>query len=617
MAKKQSGENNVEKIEAEVVGKAKGGKSNIDAYNKSLTQEERIERARKAGQASAIARREKKTMKETMKTLMSMPVVGDNNRQNLTKFGIPEEDQNYQTAIAVRMVQKALIEGDTTATRLITELMGETGFRPAFGAEDNSIDVVDVEYPTICMPNNGRDELHGNILTPQAGPQTQFMASQADIVIYGGAAGGGKTWALLMEGLRHKSVANFGGVIFRKNYNQITAEGGLWDASHKLYGQVQGAYDKKTPRYHWEFDGGSGGKISFAHLEDEKSLNSWQGSEICYIGFDELTHFTKHQFIYMLSRNRSTCGVKPYVRATCNPDSDSWVASFISWWIDQDTGYPIKERSGAIRWMVTLNDVFYWGDSPEELAEKYDVELEDCKSVTFIASKLTDNKILMKIDPGYMANLKALTEVDKERLLNGNWKIKASAGRYFKRTQVEFISAIPNDIVRWCRAWDFAATDKDENDNADYTASVLLGLRKNGTMVILDVVNQQIKAGDVEKLLKNTSIMDKAKYGAKYIVRIPQDPGAAGKILAKQYIKLLTGFNVKCEAISGDKELRATPLATQWQNGNIQVLIAPWNEEYISQMESFPESSHDDMVDASSDAFSTLAEDTFSLENLL
>ena len=110
----------------------------------------------------------------------------------------------------------------------------------------------------------------------------------------------------------------------------------------------------------------------------------------------------------MLSRNRSTCGVKPYVRATCNPDSDKWVADFVSWWIDQDTGYPIRERSGVIRYMCVVNNVIYWGDSPEELAKDHNIMPEDCKSVTFIASQLQDNKILMKSDPSYLANLKTM-----------------------------------------------------------------------------------------------------------------------------------------------------------------------------------------------------------------
>lgn len=426
------------------------------------------------------------------------------------------------------------------------------------------------------------------------------------------------TYAMLLEGLRHRNVKNFGGVIFRKNYNQITSEGGLWDASHKIYDQVEGAEAKKTPNLHWEFPGG--GRLGFAYLEREEDLQKWMGSEICFLGFDELTHFSRHQFTYMLSRNRSTCGIKPYVRATCNPDADSWVASFIEWWINPDTGYPIKERSGQIRWMIMLNDVFYWGDSPQELADKYNVNVEDCKSVTFIASRLEDNKALMQADPGYMANLKAMTELDRERLLEGNWKIKAAAGRYFKRTQIkpeQILTEIPKDLSFVCRAWDYAATDQSENGDADYTAGVMIGRRKNGRFVVLDVINVQVKAGDVGMLIASTAKRDYALYGLNYMVRIAQDPGAAGKIVAQAFIKMLAGFNVKAETVSGSKENRATPFAAQWQNGNVDIVAAGWNDMYFSQLESFPESAHDDMVDASADAFNECAEVSFDISNLL
>ena len=350
----------------------KGGEL-VDVAQKDLkpirTTEEAKRRGRNGGIKSGEVRRAKKTMRETARALLSMEVVGDQNQKNLEAFGIDKNDRNYQTAIVVRLLQKALVEGDTSSIRLIGELTGDLN---RFGSPfEDTEEVIDMEYPAINLPNNGRDRKQVYEIAPQAGPQTMFMMSPADIIIYGGAAGGGKTYALLLEALRHKDVKGFGGVIFRHNYNQITAEGGLWDASNKLFSQVPDAHPRKSPKLHWRFDGGA--KLNFAHIEREEDLKSWQGTEIAYIAFDELTHFTKHQFLYMLSRNRSTCGVRPYVRATCNPDSDSWVADFVSWWIDQDTGYPIPDRSGKIRWMCVIKDTIFWADSSEELAEKYEL----------------------------------------------------------------------------------------------------------------------------------------------------------------------------------------------------------------------------------------------------
>ena len=451
------------------------------------------------------------------------------------------------------------------------------------------------------------------ILAPQKGPQEKFLATSADVCIYGGAAGGGKTFGLLLEPLRHMKNKDFNAVIFRKNYTQVTSPGGLWDSSRKIYSQVKGSYPLKTPKLHWTF--AKGATVNFAHLGSDDDCLDWQGSQITMIGFDELTHFTEYQFFYMMSRNRTDSGVKPYIRATCNPDADSWVATFIEWWIDQETGYPIKERSGKIRWMIRLNEVIHWVDSREEavqLAMENDIARQEAetmpKSVTFIASTLQDNKILMKMDPGYLANLKALPLVERERLLKGNWKIKPAAGLLFKRTKVNMLENLPTDVILWARGWDLAATSEDEDGEPAYTASVLIGKRKNGRYIVADVINRRCDSAEVRELIRMTCIADKAKYKS-VATRLPQDPGQAGKDQAQSFLKLLAGFTVKILPESGDKVTRAEPFSAQWlglegmDKGNVDVLIADWNEMYFNQLESFPQSKFKDMVDAGSSAF--------------
>lgn len=205
-----------------------------------------------------------------------------------------------------------------------------------------------------------------------------------------------------------------------------------------------------------------------------------------------------------------------------------------------------------------------------------------------------------------MANLKALSIVERERLLKGNWKIKAAAGLYFKRTQVgEMLETLPNDVKLWARGWDLAATSEDEKGDPAYTAGVLIGKRKNGRYVVADVINKRLSAAEVRKLIEATCKADKAKYG-RVVERLPQDPGQAGKEQAQSYIKMLAGFLVKVMPESGSKESRAEPFAAQWQPGNVDILIADWNEAYFNQLESFPESKFKDMVDASSSAFNEI-----------
>lgn len=439
-------------------------------------------------------------------------------------------------------------------------------------------------------------------LAPQPGPQERFLASSADIVIYGGAAGGGKSYALLLEPLRHINNPRFGAVIFRKNANQIFAQGGLWDTANEMYRPLK-ARPTRNPKPTWYFP--SGAKIGFAHLEYEKDQYAWQGSQIAMIGFDELTHFTEKQFFYMLSRNRSVSGVMPYIRAATNPDADSWVARFISWWWDPKSGYPIPERSGVIRYMVRINDEISWGDSVAELVQSTGCDPTLCKSVTFIPSSVQDNKILMEKDPGYLANLNVLSYVEKERLLHGNWKIRPAAGLYFKRSQIRpegWLEGIPSDVSRWVRCWDLAASEVDENGDPAYTAGVLLGRRSNGRTVVADVTRIRASAGEVRNHILATAKMDKKRF-RNVKIRLPQDPGQAGKDQAQNFIRFLAGFSVVTERETGSKVARAEPFAAQWQYGNVDVVLGEWNEDYLNELEAFPEGKFKDQVDASADGF--------------
>jgi len=121
--------------------------------------------------------------------------------------------------------------------------------------------------------------------------------------------------------------------------------------------------------------------------------------------YDELVHFTESQFFYMLSRNRSTCGVKPYIRATCNPDGESWVAKFIDWWIDPETGYADESRCGKIRYFVRKNNIIHWADTPQELYETFGLytpeDKTDVKSVSFMSVETQIARIRGNIASAY------------------------------------------------------------------------------------------------------------------------------------------------------------------------------------------------------------------------
>lgn len=240
--------------------------------------------------------------------------------------------------------------------------------------------------------------------------QWELIDCEADIAIYGGAAGGGKSFALLAEPICRglHEIPGFFAVIFRRTSKQVTEAGALWDQASKIYPYVGGVAHVGALEYRFP----SGAKIAFRHIEHEEDKHNYAGSEICYLGFDELYHFTESQFVFLTSRNRSTCGVRPYIRATTNPDP-GWLRDYIAPWVhDEYVGE--RAASGEIKWQIREKGKLKWVDQGTEYA----------KSVTFIRARLPDNPTLYDEDPDYEATLKALPPVEQARLLDGNWNVR-------------------------------------------------------------------------------------------------------------------------------------------------------------------------------------------------
>jgi predicted phage terminase large subunit-like protein len=438
-------------------------------------------------------------------------------------------------------------------------------------------------------------------IRPQPGPQEAFLKSAADIAIFGGSAGGGKSFALLLEPLYHVGNPKFRGVIFRRTVPQLRLEGGLWDTSLSLYSQFGATGLSQT--LEWRFP--SGARLKMAGMEHEQDRLGWQGAQIPFIAFDEICQFTGPQFWYLLSRNRSASGVRGYVRGTCNPDPDSFVRQLVAWWIDPDTGLATKERSGVLRWFVRVADELQWADSKAELAAKFGPDCEP-KSLTFIPASVFDNKILLEQDPAYLANLKALPRIDRERLLSGNWNVRATAGSYFRREWFGLVDAAPADTVSRCRYWDRAATEKRTDNDPDATVAVLLSKDRQGIYYVEDVRKMFASPHTVERAMQNCARQD----GKGTTVAFMQDPGSAGVAEAQATARALDGFNVRFTTASGDKETRAKPVSAQAEAGNVKIVRALWNDEFLRVLENFPAGQHDDEVDALSGAHDQLAAPT-------
>jgi predicted phage terminase large subunit-like protein len=441
---------------------------------------------------------------------------------------------------------------------------------------------------------------------PQPGPQTLFFESPADIVIYGGAAGGGKTWSLLYESLRHIHNPGFRFALFRRTQAQLTKPGGLWDESQEVYGLANG-----TPRemgHKWKFPSGAQGEFSGMQYESDKL--DYQGSQICYIGFDQLEQFTESQFFFMLSRNRSTCGVPSYIRANANPEP-GWLADFLSWWIADD-GYADMARVGVLRWMVRDDNTVLWFDSEEEAIAQYGRDEEGRpinppKSITFIPASVYDNQKLLDEDPTYIANLMALPATERKRLLGdrvrgGNWRIKPG-GTKFKRHWFKIVDDYPEDALM-VRFWDLAATKPAKGKRPDWTAGCLMAM-KEGQFWVVDIERQRLNPKGLERLLSNTWQRD----GNDVPVRIEEEGGSSGKIAMDHYSRyVFVGADFAGVRPTKNKILRAHPVSAAAESGNVYMVRGDWNKDCLDELDSFsPTCDHDDQVDAISGAHQFLS----------
>lgn len=470
---------------------------------------------------------------------------------------------------------------------------------------------------------------------PQAGPQRAFAETTADVAIYGGALGGGKTWALLYEGAKLTAIPwarGVRGVLFRRQEIDLTKGGGLWDASRRIFPAFGGR--ARASDLDWAFEASTRAiehvhRIELRHLQGEDTHEAFSGTEYDLVAFDELQTFTERQFRYMLTRLRSTSGVEPRFRATCNPAPDSWLhretesgeaAGLLSWWIGPD-GYAIPERSGVLRWIgvadVDGDDGLSTFGTREEAIEATGAEP---LSITFVLSRgLADNPALLAADPRYAARVGLASRGDRLRLVGdrdhegrargGCWLAREGAGAFFDREHFRIADEPPSPIVRTVRAWDRAASvPTAKRPDPDATEGVRISVCRGGEIWIDDLVHDQ--AGPVAALefMLRTAKAD----GPLVTVALFQDVGGAGKSDAEIAAAMLRGYTTKIvpswgadpmEAASDRGASRAKRTnAKRWaplvERGQVFLRRASWNGRLRAQAHAFPFGKHDDAIDA-------------------
>ena len=375
-------------------------------------------------------------------------------------------------------------------------------------------------------------------------------------MLYGGAAFGGKSIALLACALQYVMVPGYAALILRRSFSDLTLPGALIDRSHEWLGNTLAKWNERD--HCWNFP--SGAMLQFGYIETKKDLNRYQSAEFATICFDELSQFPKDQYNFMFSRLRrlKSSPIPVRMRGATNPGGigSDWIYDHF-----------IKSTNPNRRFIPATSR-----DNPHGDRDSYDVALG-------------------MLDP-----------VTRAQLRDGDWTIRAE-GNLFKRSWLPIVTFHP-PLVEIVRAWDLAATEYNGSNDPDYTAGVKMGVDKDGCCYILDVKRFRENPGTRDRLIQQTAEED----GRGVQIRIEKEPGASGKSLLETFeTKILFGYSVKASGGTGDKLVRAQPLSAAAEQGRVKLLQGTWNQDFINELTSFPDVSHDDQVDAADSALEAIA----------
>lgn len=393
-------------------------------------------------------------------------------------------------------------------------------------------------------------------------PQLRFLRLECLDALYGGAAGGGKSSALLMAALMFAEVPGYSALILRRTFADLKLPGALMDRAHEWLSGTGARWNSQEHR--WRFP--SGASLQFGYCEAERDVYRYQSSEFQFIGLDEATQFTEFQLRYLFSRLRRRTEIPVPLR------------------------YRLASNPG--------------GPGHEFVRKRY---IREPEGRAYVPARLADNPHLDR--KAYEKALDELPPVERARLKDGDWS--ATESILFPAHELSrFVDARPAEVVGRVRAW-----DKGYSAAGDYTVGVLMSRTAEGIFTVEDVVRARCDPAARNRLIKATAEADDRgalgplalKHPARRILQLVERPPGAGAETTAALVRLLAGHKVQAVRPVGKKEERAETLSAQVLAGNVRLVRAPWNDDFIGELALFPtEGANDDQADAASCAFLAL-----------
>lgn len=441
-----------------------------------------------------------------------------------------------------------------------------------------------------------------------------LMDTTTSMLLVGGGAGGGKTYLALLKALKFCADPAARVLIVRLTYPAIKAIGGLVDESQQIYPQF-GAEWRVQP-LEWRFPNGA--IIKFCAMPtNRQEVQGWQATNMI---IDEGAEFQLEDILALKERLRGArYKGKLSITITCNPNRNSWLFPFVEYCLDE-YGVPKAGTEEITRHFIVREGKVLWGDTVDELYENhgYGLNRDPAKgkvtfrptSFRFIPMDIYSNPVLLKNNPDYLSNLLSGTRVSQLRFLHGSWTAVPEGASVFNRDWIKFVDHPPVNPEKRIRSWDVAHSVPSETyANPDYTAGVLMSRTKLGSYCIEDVQRfRKLTDGVMKEIIDVSTNLD----GTDIPVTFPKDNGG-GKAASAFFLRAFAeaGMNVRGIGITGhnSKMQRFLPFCTLAESGCVTMVRGEWNEAFLTELEYFDGTRgiKDDQVDATADAFNTLA----------